>query len=117
MLWLDSNYPLDRDPSEPGVARGTCPTTSGVPKDVEAQNPDSTVVYSNIKWGPVGSTFAEGSAKSAPPPTNAPGSATGTGTGSTPTTPINTTPVNTQPTGAPAANQTHYGQCGGNGWT
>merc|ERR1711973_759611 len=24
MLWLDSDYPLDKDPSEPGVSRGSC---------------------------------------------------------------------------------------------
>ncbi|KAK7037568.1 Esterase/lipase/thioesterase [Paramarasmius palmivorus] len=57
MLWLDSNYPLDKDPSTPGVARGTCPTTSGVPGDLEAQSPDATVVFSNIKYGPIGSTY------------------------------------------------------------
>lgn len=29
MLWLDSEYPSDADPSKPGVARGTCSTGSG----------------------------------------------------------------------------------------
>ncbi|KAF9265862.1 glycoside hydrolase [Marasmius fiardii PR-910] len=57
MLWLDSNYPLDKDPSAPGVARGTCDTTSGDPKTVESQHPGATVVFSNIKVGPIGSTF------------------------------------------------------------
>lgn len=57
MLWLDSNYPVDASASTPGVARGTCPVTSGVPADVESQAPDSTVKYSNIKFGPIGSTF------------------------------------------------------------
>merc|ERR1739845_156710 len=28
MLWLDSDYPLDKDPSVPGVSRGPCPTTN-----------------------------------------------------------------------------------------
>merc|ERR1711913_94372 len=36
MLWLDSNFPLDKDPSEPGVNRGPCPEDSGVPADMEA---------------------------------------------------------------------------------
>lgn len=31
MLWLDSNYPTDVDPSQPGVARGSCATDSGLP--------------------------------------------------------------------------------------
>ncbi|CAA9964931.1 Esterase/lipase/thioesterase [Pyrenophora teres f. teres] len=60
MLWLDSvAYPADADPSKPGVARGTCATTSGKPEEVEANHPDATVVFSNIKFGPIGSTFAQ----------------------------------------------------------
>ncbi|KAI0660696.1 cellobiohydrolaseI [Cubamyces menziesii] len=57
MLWLDSDYPLDKDPSQPGVSRGPCATTSGKPTDVESQSPDATVVFSNIKYGPIGSTY------------------------------------------------------------
>eukprot|EP01133_Synstelium_polycarpum_P007703 gene7703-9020_t len=57
MLWLDSSYPVD-GANKPGVARGSCPTTSGVPTDVEAQHPNAYVVYSNIKTGPIGSTFS-----------------------------------------------------------
>jgi len=56
MLWLDSNYPLDKDPGIPGVMRGPCPITSGVPKDVESQYPNANVIYSNIRIGPIGST-------------------------------------------------------------
>ncbi|KAL5399343.1 Esterase/lipase/thioesterase [Paraphaeosphaeria minitans] len=59
MLWLDSTYPTDKDPSTPGVGRGTCGTDSGKPEDVEANSPDATVIYSNIKFGPIGSTFAQ----------------------------------------------------------
>ncbi|KAL2868917.1 glycoside hydrolase family 7 protein [Aspergillus lucknowensis] len=57
MLWLDSTYPVDADPSQPGIARGTCSTDSGVPSDVESEHADASVVYSNIKFGPIGSTF------------------------------------------------------------
>ena len=57
MLWLDSDYPLNKSPSSPGVARGTCPTTSGRPSDVESKYPDSSVTYSNIKYGELGSTY------------------------------------------------------------
>jgi cellulose 1,4-beta-cellobiosidase len=57
MLWLDSNYPLDKDASTPGVARGTCATSSGEPTDVETNAPNSQVIYSNIKFGDIGSTY------------------------------------------------------------
>ena len=58
MLWLDSDYPLDKDASQPGVSRGPCATSSGDPTTVESQSPDATVVFSNIKVGPIGSTYA-----------------------------------------------------------
>ncbi|CAE6471139.1 unnamed protein product [Rhizoctonia solani] len=58
MLWLDSNYPTDRPATQPGTARGTCATTSGVPKDIEANSPNSSVTYSNIKFGDIGSTYS-----------------------------------------------------------
>lgn len=57
MLWLDSDYPLNKSASTPGVARGPCATTSGVPSDVESQSPDSSVTFSNIKFGDIGSTY------------------------------------------------------------
>lgn len=38
MLWLDSSYPVSADTSKPGVARGTCATSSGVPSDVESSS-------------------------------------------------------------------------------
>jgi len=55
MLWLDSTYPTDS--TKLGAARGTCSTDSGKPEDVEKNAPDSTVVFSDIKFGPIGSTF------------------------------------------------------------
>ncbi|KAI0398365.1 glycoside hydrolase family 7 protein [Xylariaceae sp. FL0594] len=58
MLWLDSTFP-GTDASKPGYARGSCPTTSGVPADVESQSPNASVIYSNIKFGPIGSTFRQ----------------------------------------------------------
>ena len=57
MLWLDSDYPTNLDPSQPGVARGTCSTDSGKPADVEANGGSITVTYSNIKVGSLNSTF------------------------------------------------------------
>eukprot|EP00727_Mastigamoeba_balamuthi_P003058 m51a1_g1275 putative glycoside hydrolase family 7 protein (512) ;mRNA; r:105736-107351 len=56
MLWLDSNMPANADASKAGVARGSCPTTSGKPDDVESQSPNAQVTFSNIKFGPIGST-------------------------------------------------------------
>jgi cellulose 1,4-beta-cellobiosidase len=60
LLWLDGNFPASGAASTPGVARGSCATTSGVPSQVEAQFPDSSVTYSNIKFGPIGSTQSQG---------------------------------------------------------
>ncbi|ETM99769.1 hypothetical protein PPTG_18588 [Phytophthora nicotianae INRA-310] len=55
-LWLDSDYPVTADVSDPGVARGTCATTTGVPDDVISEQPDATVVFSNIRFGDIGTT-------------------------------------------------------------
>ncbi|KAJ8075098.1 hypothetical protein PM082_019425 [Marasmius tenuissimus] len=59
MLWLDSNYPTEANPSTPGIARGTCAADSGAPETVESQHPDASVTFSNIKVGPIGSTFTQ----------------------------------------------------------
>ncbi|KAF1994121.1 glycoside hydrolase family 7 protein [Amniculicola lignicola CBS 123094] len=59
MLWLDSSYPTEGDLDKPGVARGECDIGSGVPADVESKSPNSQVKFSNIKFGPIGSTFAQ----------------------------------------------------------
>ncbi|KIO27346.1 glycoside hydrolase family 7 protein [Tulasnella calospora MUT 4182] len=55
LLWLDSNYP----PGATGIgtSRGTCSVTSGIPADVEAQYPNASVTFSNIRFGPIGSTY------------------------------------------------------------
>jgi len=57
MLWLDSDYPVDKPASQPGIGRGPCPTSSGVPTDVESQHPDANVKFSNIKFGDIGTTY------------------------------------------------------------
>lgn len=57
MLWLDSDYPTDADPSQPGVGRGTCSRDSGKPDEVENQHPDAYVAFSNIKYGDIDSTY------------------------------------------------------------
>lgn len=63
MLWLDSTYPTDK--TGPGTERGSCEKTSGVPAEVEGASASASVTYSNIKYGPIGSTFdASGVSKS-----------------------------------------------------
>jgi cellulose 1,4-beta-cellobiosidase len=100
MLWLDSvAYPTDADPSKPGIARGTCSTTSGAPTDVETNSPNASVTYSNIRFGDIGSTYTGG------------GTGTTTGPTTQPTGPTTTSPPPNQPT------QVKYGQCGGINWT
>ncbi|KAJ6528076.1 glycoside hydrolase [Mycena capillaripes] len=92
MLWLDAPYPPTKDASAPGVTRGTCSPSSGAPTTVESQNANSQVIYSNIKFGPIGSTF----------------NANGT-TGTSPPTGTTTTGTST-PTGGSVP---QFGQCGG----
>jgi cellulose 1,4-beta-cellobiosidase len=109
MLWLDSTYPTDAA-GKPGAARGTCPTTSGVPADVESQAPNSKVIYSNIRFGPIGSTVS-----------GLPGGGSNPGGGSSSTTTTTrpatstTSSASSGPTGGGTA--AHWGQCGGIGWT
>jgi len=56
MLWLDSNFPTTSDPSTPGVPRGNCSVDSGDPTKVESQYPNANVIFSDIRFGPIGST-------------------------------------------------------------
>jgi len=95
MLWLDSTYPTTGSTSTPGVARGTCPTTSGVPSDVESQYPNASVTYSNIRFGDIGSTT----------------------TGGTGTTTTGGTVTNTGTTSNGGCTVPKWGQCGGQGYT
>merc|ERR1712097_223101 len=54
MLWLDSTYPVNG--TAVGDKRGTCSTSSGVPKDVEEKHGKAKVAFSDIRVGPIGST-------------------------------------------------------------
>ncbi|KAK4249410.1 Exoglucanase 1 [Corynascus novoguineensis] len=55
-LWLDSRYP-PYDPEKIGMDRGDCfPIEENDPQVVKNLHPDSTVVWSNIRYGPIGST-------------------------------------------------------------
>ncbi|KAL4253216.1 Glucanase [Abortiporus biennis] len=101
MLWLDSVYPSDGDATKPGIARGTCDAPSGDPTTVEAQHPSSSVIFSNIKFGDIGSTFSN--------------------TGSTGPAPGNPTTVSVPPTSTPTAptsgTAAQWAQCGGIGFS
>jgi len=79
MVWLDSLDPTNGSASTPGVARGTCSTTSGDVTTDRADYPNAYVTYSNIKVGDIGSTFSGTSASTA------------TTTGATTTTAVTTT--------------------------
>jgi cellulose 1,4-beta-cellobiosidase len=103
MLWLDSDYPTTSSTTTPGVARGSCATTSGVPATIEVTEANASVTYSNIKFGDIGSTY---------PATGG----TTTGTTSTPPKTTTTPPSKTTTTPAAGPTQTHYGQCGGTGY-
>ena len=48
MLWLDSDYPTTSPATQPGIARGNCSTTSGVPADVESQSPNAKGTCPNL---------------------------------------------------------------------
>ncbi|SPN99067.1 uncharacterized protein DNG_02106 [Cephalotrichum gorgonifer] len=55
MLWLDSTYPPERA-GEIGTERGDCEGDSGDPNQIESTLGHATVTFSNIRFGPVGST-------------------------------------------------------------
>merc|ERR1712187_906661 len=62
MLWLDSIYPTDS--TDPTNYRGSCSTSSGVPKDIETKDAKSHVIFSKIRSGKIGTTTSG----STPPP-------------------------------------------------
>jgi cellulase len=89
MNWLDSG------------SNGPCSDTEGNPANILANHPDTHVVLSNIRWGDIGSTVDISNGGGANP--------------SASTTSAATVPSTT--TTAPANAQTHWGQCGGKGWS
>merc|ERR1711990_323076 len=74
MLWLDSTYPVGS--TDPGTYRGACSADSGDPKDVEEKQAKAHVKFSDIKFGPIGSTTG-GSPGPAPGPAPTPGDCPG----------------------------------------
>jgi cellulase len=89
MNWLDSGN------------NGPCSSTEGNPSNILANYPDTHVVFSNIRWGDIGSTVQVS------------GGGNGGSTTTTSTTTLRTSTTTT--TTAPTATATHWGQCGGIG--
>ena len=108
MLWLDSTYPVGS--TKPGAARGTCATTSGVPSDIEKSAGSSNVIYSNIKFGPIGSTFNSAG-------TGGGSSSSTTARVSSSTTRTSATTSSTSGSGSGSGTAAHWAQCGGIGYT
>ncbi|KUJ17569.1 cellobiohydrolase precursor [Mollisia scopiformis] len=110
MLWLDSNDPATGDATKPGVARGTCATTSGVPATIESSEASSYVIYSNIKVGAINSTYTGTLASG--------GSGGSSGTSSSVVVGSSTkVQVPTSTSVSSSGGAAHYAQCGGVGWT
>ncbi|UKZ82252.1 endoglucanase 1 [Trichoderma virens FT-333] len=90
MNWLDSGN------------NGPCSSTEGNPANIVANNPTTHVIFSNIRWGDIGSTTGSGGSTPPPPST---------------TLKTSTTSSRTTTSSAPGCTQTHWGQCGGKGYT
>ncbi|KAG6851796.1 hypothetical protein C0991_005905, partial [Blastosporella zonata] len=95
MLWLDSTYPTTANATAPGVARGTCATTSGVPATVEANTPNASVTYSNIRFGDIGSTYSGTTSSSSSTTSKASTTSTSSTTTKASTTSTSTTSTST----------------------
>ncbi|KAI0486555.1 putative endoglucanase [Xylaria cf. heliscus] len=97
MDWLDSG------------SNGPCSSTEGNPALIAQNNPKTHVIFSNIRWGDIGSTFNSGSSTTTTTTTTTKVSTTKT-TSTTTKTSVTTTTTASQPS------QTQWGQCGGIGW-
>ncbi|KAJ5690876.1 hypothetical protein N7462_005268 [Penicillium macrosclerotiorum] len=113
MLWLDSTYPTDASSTTPGAKRGTCDISSGDPDTIETEDADSYVIYSNIKFGPLGSTFSSSSSGSGSTTSTTSTTKTTSTTSTTKTTSTSTTTSS----GSSSTGAAHWAQCGGIGWT
>nr|AEI71804.1 endoglucanase I [Trichoderma longibrachiatum] len=91
MNWLDSG------------SAGPCSSTEGNPSNILANNPGTHVVYSNIRWGDIGSTTNSTGGNPPPPPASS--------------TTFSTTRRSSTTSSSPSCTQTHWGQCGGIGYT
>ncbi|KAI8953738.1 putative endoglucanase [Xylaria longipes] len=95
MNWLDSG------------SNGPCSDTEGNPALIAQNNPRTHVIFSNIRWGDIGSTFTDSSSHTT----------TTTKASTTKTTSTTTKASATTTTSSPQPTQSQWGQCGGIGWT
>jgi cellulose 1,4-beta-cellobiosidase len=59
MGWLDSTWPPEAA-GKPGGERGNCGAEEGKPETVESKLANAQVIFSNIKFGDINSTFSAG---------------------------------------------------------
>lgn len=102
MNWLDSG------------SNGPCSSTEGNPSNIISQHPGTHVVFSNIRWGDIGSTGKTSPGGGGGTTSKTSSTKTTSHTTTTPTTSRITTTTRT--TTATGAAQTHWGQCGGQGY-
>ncbi|TAQ88651.1 hypothetical protein B7494_g3006 [Chlorociboria aeruginascens] len=95
MNWLDSG------------SSGPCSSTAGNPATIEATTPQAYTTFSNIRWGDIGSTFSN------PGSVSSSSSVIATST----SVPSSTSSPATSTTSPAVPTQSHYGQCGGTGFT
>lgn len=112
-IWNDNGSYLDWLDASPF---GPCTSTEGNPSNIIAQHPDTHVVFSNIRWGDIGSTVKTSSGGGGSSSSSSRTSSTKTS--SSTTSKSTTTSTSKTTTTTPSApSQTHWGQCGGQGWT
>lgn len=97
MNWLDSGN------------SGPCSATEGNPALIIQNNPNTHVVFSNIRWGDIGSTTGDTGGISSSIKSTTSMTSTKVST--------STTTRATSTTTASGPQQTHYGQCGGNNYS
>ncbi|KAK0382878.1 hypothetical protein NLU13_8794 [Sarocladium strictum] len=119
MNWLDSG------------SNGPCSATEGDPSLIMKNAPNTHVTFSNIRWGDIGSTTSEGSTGGGSDTTTKKTTSTTTtstttqGITSTSTKSFTTTTTKASSSAIPTTTtskpsqpqQTHWGQCGGSGYT
>ncbi|CEJ57932.1 Putative Beta-1,4-endoglucanase [Penicillium brasilianum] len=106
MNWLDSG------------SNGPCSSAAGNPATILAQNATTHVVFSNIRYGDIDSTYTNPEGSGSGTTTSSSTSlTTSTATKTTTTKATTKATTTTTTTTAIGAIQTHWGQCGGQGWT
>jgi cellulase len=121
MNWLDSG------------SNGPCSSSAGNPATILANDPTTHVIFSNVRWGDIGTTTGTTGSSPPPPPPPPPPSSTTTKLSTTTTTTTTTTTKSASPpppttthttttTTAPPSNgggpyASHWGQCGGIGYS